>query len=254
MLALERQSKIIDLLTQNGGVQVSSLSREMGVTEETIRRDLEKLEAQELLLRTHGGAVPFRESTLELSLEKRKMKNPQVKERIAKTALDFVCAGDTIFLDASTTTLHLAKRLKGFTNITVITNSLLVINELSGKERIKVISTGGVLSDNMSFVGGLAQDMIAHHFFVNKMFFSSKGVTADAGILESNEQESAIKSNMFANCKEKYYLCDSSKIGQVGFIKLAAFEQIDYFITDALLDNSLQGELENADVKIIGCK
>lgn len=236
MFALERQKVILDTLNTHGAVWVSKLSVELGVTEETVRRDLEKLEKQEVLVRTHGGAVPITSSSYELSLEKRKQTNSVVKEKLAKEAARHLLPGDTIFLDSSTTTFYMAKEIKNIRNITVITNSLRITNELSGVDSIKLITTGGVVSNNQSFVGSLAEDLIKQNFFAEKVFFSSKGVAPEAGILESNEQECFIKQQMIKNATKKYYLCDSSKIGRIGFYKLMPLEQVDYFITDADLN------------------
>ena len=252
MFALERQKRILEMLATDGAVMVSRLSTELGVTEETIRRDLEKLEAQEMLRRTHGGAVPFDENTYELSLEKRKNKNVEPKKNIAKAAAEHIVSGDTVFLDASTTTFFIAKEIKSIRNVTVITNSMRIISELAGIDGIKVISVGGIASNNQSFVGNLAEEAIEKNYFARKMFFSSKGVTADAGILESNEAESGIKKKMMRNCGKKYYLCDKSKIGRVGFVKLADFTDINVFITDCDdVEAQLRARLADADVDVI---
>ena len=241
----------MELLARDGAVWVSKLSDELDVTEETIRRDLEKLEKKEFLRRTHGGAVPIDGSTLEFSLEKRKHTNTTEKARLAKIAVRYVMGGDTIFLDASTTTFYLAHELRGMKNITVITNSLRVISELEGCDDIKVIAVGGILSNNQSLVGSFAESAIERNFFASKMFFSSKGVTDDAGILDSNEQECGIKKKMLNNAKQKYYMCDKSKIGRVGFVKLTGFEDIDCFITDGMPDKAIVDKLNEMDVELV---
>ena len=251
MLPLERQNRIMDFLTAEGAVSVSRLSAELEVTEETIRRDLEKLEKKECLRRTHGGAVPIDGTTLELSLEKRKHTNVEEKARIAKIASGYVVSGDTIFLDASTTTFYMARELKKLRNITVITNSIRVIRELDGEEGIKVICIGGLLSRNESFVGTTAEKAVAENYFASKMFFSSKGVAADAGILDSNEQECGIKKEMMKNSQERFYLCDSSKLGKVGFVKLCGLNEIDYFITEVDPGKEITDKLEESLVKLI---
>ena len=252
MFALERQKKILEILEREGSVSVNKLSATFDVTEETVRRDLEKLEKQECLKRTHGGAVSVTDSsTHEASLEKRKLINVEAKQNIAKLAVNFVSEGDTIFLDASTTTFFMAKELKQLKNITVITNSLRVVNELCGTEGIKVITVGGVVSHNQSFVGSLAERSIEENFFVSKMFFSSKGITADGGVLESNEGECGIKKKMMKNAKLKFYLCDRSKMGSIGFVKLASFEDIDYFITDTEPEGNLKQKFDEFEVEII---
>lgn len=251
MFALERQKIILEKLNLDGAVWVSKLSTELGVTEETIRRDLEKLENQDVLVRTHGGAVPITDSSYEVSLEKRKQTNLAAKEKLAKAAAEHILPGDTIFLDSSTTTFYIAKEIKKIKNVTVISNSLRVINELSNVETIKTIGVGGIVSNNQSTVGYLAENSIRNNFYAVKFFFSSKGVSPEAGILESNEQECAIKKQMLTNSNEKYFLCDASKIGRVGFYKLTPIEQINYFITEAKLDNSYTDIFNEYDIKYI---
>lgn len=251
MLAPERQKFILDELHKDGAVTVSRLATSLDVTEETIRRDLEKLEKQESLRRTHGGAVPIDGTTYELSLEKRKSTNVEVKQKLAAIAANHVVSGDTIFLDASTTTFFMAKEIKKLKNITVITNSLRVIAELCSCEHIKLIAVGGIVSSNQSFVGSLSEKSIRESYFANKMFFSSKGVTKENGILESNEQECGIKQSMLSNSEAKYFLCDSAKIGRVSFAKLTSLSDIDYLITDKTPDEEFVSALEDNNVKLV---
>ena len=251
MFALERQKIILEKLSQEGAVWVSKLSTELGVTEETIRRDLEKLENQESLIRTHGGAVPVSDTSYELSLEKRKQTNLVAKEKLARVAASYIIPGDTVFLDSSTTTFYIAKEIKKIKNITVITNSLRVISELTNIEGIKVIGIGGIVSNNQSTVGYIAEKAIANDFFATKFFFSSKGVSAENGILESNEHECAIKKQMIKNSTEKYYLCDASKIERVGFYKLSPIEDINYFVTEAKLDGDYLDKFNEYNVKYV---
>ena len=196
MFAIERQQRILEKLKEDGAVSVSKLSAEFSVAEETIRRDLEKLEKQEYLTRTHGGAIPIDESGYELSLEKRKHTNSETKEKLALEAVKQIVSGDTIFLDASTTTFYMARELKNMKDITVVTNSIRVITELAGNANLKVIGIGGFVSNNQSFVGTLACNYINQNCYANKVFFSSRGITLSGGILDSNEQEGFIKVNM----------------------------------------------------------
>ncbi len=251
MLALERQKRILELLNIEGAVMVSKLSAELGVTEETVRRDLEKLEAKEMLRRTHGGALPMDENSYEFSLEKRKVLNVESKQALARKAVQFIATGDTIFLDASTTTFYMAKELKTMKNITVITNSIRVINELSGVEGVKVIAVGGIVSNNQSLVGAMAENYITENYFADKMFFSSRGIGENSVILEGNEQECFIKQSMLKNSKVHYYLCDKSKIGRVGYMRLSTFDNIQYLVTDADVKGSLKETLDELEVEII---
>lgn len=251
MLALERHKRILEILSLHGAVMVSKLSNELGVTEETVRRDLEKLESQELLRRTHGGALPMDEGSYEFSLEKRKTLNVEVKKELARKAVQHIATGDTVFLDASTTTFYMAKEIKSMKNVTVITNSLRVINELAGSENVKVIAVGGIVSNNQSLIGAMAENYITENYFADKMFFSSKGIGDNAIILEGNEQECFIKQRMIKNSRICYYLCDKSKIGRVGYMRLSSFENIAYLITDAEVEGLLKSTLAEYNVEVI---
>lgn len=235
----------MEVLYKDGSVSVNDLALSLGVTVETIRRDLEKLEKSEQLRRTHGGAVLYEEATLDLSLEKRSGLNTEGKMMIAKKAIQFVRQGDTIFLDSSTTSYQFSKVLKDFENITVITNNLLIISELQACEKIKVISTGGTLDmKNLSFVGEIALRNIEKNLCANKIFFSSKRVDPNHGITESNDVEYQIKAAMIRNSKERYCLVDKSKFDGVACIKLANFSDIDYLITDNILDEKFKKVLK----------
>lgn len=251
MLALERQKRILERLNTDGVVMVSKLSAELGVADETVRRDLEKLEAKELLRRTHGGAFPMDDGNKELSLEKRKGLNVEAKQAIAHKAMEFIAPGDSIFLDASTTTFFMAKEIKHMKNVTVITNSLRVIGELAGASGVKAIALGGVVSVNQSLVGATAENYITENYFADKMFFSSRGFDNAIGIMEGSEQEYYIKQRMLANSRSHYYLCDKSKVGRVGYMKLAPFEEIEYLITDAELSEELSAVMAENGVSVI---
>lgn len=251
MLALERQKKILEILEREGSVMVSKLSAQLSVTDETVRRDLEKLEAKEMLRRTHGGALPLAGGSYEPSLEKRKNLNVESKKAIANKAVEFIASGDSIFLDASTTTFYMAQEIKKMKNVTVITNSLRVINELAGVESIKTIAIGGMVSNNQSLIGATAEDYIKGRYFADKMFFSSRGIVENVGIMEGNDQEGNVKQNMLKNSRTHFYLCDKSKVGKVGHMKLATFDEIEYLVTDAKLSKEAFSILSEACVEVV---
>lgn len=250
MFAVERQKRILELLEENGAVWVSRLAEELDVTEETVRRDLEKLENAEALVRTHGGAIPVAENNQELSLDKRKKLNIEAKALLAKEAVKHIVSGDTVFLDASTTTYYIAKEIKNLKNITVVTNSLRVVNELAGHKDIKVICVGGMASVNQSVVGSMAENNIRSNYYANKLFFSSRGIN-QSGILDSNEQECFIKINMMKNSDKIYYVCDKSKFGKIGFVKLADFSDVDSIIVEKnTFDGKINEILKENSVKV----
>lgn len=243
MLAIERHNRILEILKENGSAAVSALSEILSVTEETIRRDLEKMEKNGELIRTHGGAVSVDQTTAELSYNRRIKAYTAEKVRIAKEAARHINPFDTVFVDASTTAYYLANEIKNVKNLTVITNSMKIISLLS-ESSVRVVSIGGVLSENGSFVGNIAESCIEKSLFANKMFFSAKGFNDNFLILESDGAEAAVKQKMFANAKEKYFLCDKSKFGKVGHIKLTSADSVDYIITDGHFSDDERARIE----------
>lgn len=232
MLAIERRKAIVELVKKDGSVQVSMLSSDFAVSEETIRRDLEELEKRGLLVRTHGGAVSIDEDLPNLSAEVRETLNAKGKKKIAAKACGLIKQGDTIFLDASTTVFFLAAELKKISGITVITNSIKVINELCQNKNITAICTGGAYENtDRSFVGNMAVNNI-NSFYADKCFISCAGLTAEGGMLEHSEDEAVIKKGMIDNSEQVILLCDRTKFGRIRSHRLAALNEADILITD----------------------
>lgn len=250
MLAVERRSKIMSLINERKSVLVQELSDMFGISEETVRRDLAKLEKQGMLVRTYGGAVLPDDSKMEMPVEVREVINPAGKNAIGKRAAEMVNDGDIIVLDASTSALFVAKNIKNKKALTVITNAEKVVLELAGCDDITVISTGGTLRHkSLSYVGRAAENSL-RNYCANKVFFSCRGLNINRGLTDSNEQEVDIKKAMI-NCAEKaILLCDHTKFGKVGFVSTACFEDIDCLITDAPLPEDWQKKIEEAGVEV----
>ncbi|MDC3418048.1 DeoR/GlpR family DNA-binding transcription regulator [Aquibacillus salsiterrae] len=237
MLVAERQQKIVDLVNERKSIRVTELSNIFSVTEETIRRDLEKLEKEKQLARSHGGAVSIQsKDDIELPYSQREVMNVKEKKEIALEAVKHVEVGDKIILDASTTAWYMAKALPN-KPITVLTNSIKVAMELSAKKEITVISTGGVLlPDSLAYVGPLAETAL-DSYHVNKAFISCKGLHLDRGISESDEQQARIKKQMMDITESVYIMIDHSKFGVQAFSRISGLETIDHIITDSKVDS-----------------
>lgn len=233
MLVPERHSKIMEIIAEKKNVRVQELSKALLVTEETIRRDLEKLEAQNKLQRTHGGATAIENTEDdEIPFHDRKVLNKDAKLEVAKKAVKLINEGDILFLDASTTALYLAKLLPNM-KLTVLTNSILVSIELSKNSKIEVALTGGTISkSSLSLVGPTAVRTI-EKFYVNKVFFSCKGFHKDWGISDSNEQQANIKRKIIKNSDQVILLLDSSKIDQRSFAHIDEKSILDYLVIDS---------------------
>ena len=181
MIVAERRRKIVELVNERLSIRVTELSEIFSVTEETIRRDLEKLEQEKLLMRSHGGAVSVEKEPADTPFIVREVTNADQKRAIAREAVKHIQPGEQIILDGSTTAWYMAAQLPDMP-LTVITNSIKVALELSKKEQIKVISTGGMLlSKSLSYVGPLAERSL-ERYYVNKLFLSCKGVDVVSGL------------------------------------------------------------------------
>ncbi len=233
MLGVERRNAILALLNEKRSVLVPELAQMFAVTEETIRRDLKHLESKGVLYRTHGGAVLTDDTKIEAPLEIREGINVTGKDAIGRYAAGLVEDYDTIFLDASTSALYVAKHIKDKKGLTVITNAERIIFELSGVQDITLICSGGSLrKSSLSYVGRHTEDAIKN-YFANKLFFSCKGFSPKRGLTDSNEQESEIRKTML-QCSEKVvFLCDHTKFDKVGFVQTAKVEDVDLIIIDS---------------------
>ncbi|WP_251551471.1 DeoR/GlpR family DNA-binding transcription regulator [Neobacillus muris] len=250
MLVAERQKKIVELVNERLSIRVSELSKIFSVTEETIRRDLEKLEKENLLMRSHGGAVSIEKDQGEISYLEREITNAEQKGSIARAAVRTIEPGDQIILDASTTAWYVAKELPDMP-LTVLTNSIKAAIELSKKEQIKVISTGGtLLSQSLSYVGPLAERSLGM-YHVNKVFLSCKGVHLEKGLSDFNELQALLKKQMMEIADERILMVDSSKFGTRAFSQIAPISKVDCVITDSNIDEQTIKLLEEKNIKVI---
>ncbi|OOC62109.1 DeoR/GlpR family DNA-binding transcription regulator [Paenibacillus ihbetae] len=240
MLVAERYEKIVQLVNERGSIRVAELSRICGVTEETIRRDLDRLEESGRLRRSHGGAVSVKDqpeihrSQPEVPYAEREIMNAAEKQRIAEEAVTLISPNDRILLDASSTAWYMARIIPDIP-LTVLTNSIKVAAELSAKEKVQVISTGGILAHrSLSFVGPLAERSL-DAYYVDKAFLSCKGVHLERGLSESNELQARIKHKMMGMTDQAIVLADASKFGVQAFTQVADLSQVHMIITDRRL-------------------
>lgn len=250
MFGIERRSKIMSMLYDKKSILVQEAAALFGVTEETIRRDLKELEGQGLLSRTYGGAVLADDTGTETPLEIREGINIAGKDAIGKRAAGLVSDGDTILLDASTSSLYVAKHIKNKKGLTVITNAERIIFELSGCDDMTLISTGGILRNrSLSYVGRAAETAISS-YYANKLFFSCKGFSPKCELTDSNEQENEIKKTMIRCSNQVIFLCDHTKFDKVGFINTARLSDINTIITDTPFPESWMDYLAGSPTKI----
>lgn len=249
MLSLERHRQIIDLLHLHGRVRVTTLARDFDVTEETIRRDLDKLEGDGKLVRTHGGALPTRSERSELPFMERETQQLEAKNAIGRLAVKLVQEGDTIMLDASSTAYQLSRLLPDIA-ITVVTNALAIVTELASRRKVRTMCVGGRLDPvSFSLVGPMAfQSLDGYH--VNKLFLSCRGIDLQRGLSVASEEQALLKRKMASFADQRILLADHSKFGVKATYFFGGLDDIDRVITDAATDVRLLSELRNAGVQV----
>ncbi len=232
MLAIERRNTILAALREDKHVVVSELAKLFDVSEETVRRDLDKLEKEGLVVKTYGGAVISENNSAELPYVVRKKANVAAKQKIAELAAGIVSDGDTLILDASSTAVFIAQRIKSKKDITLITNSIEVLMELSDVTGWKILSTGGLLKErSCALVGNQAEECLSR-FHVDKAFISCKGVDPEHGFSDSSDMHAAVKRKMIESSAQVFYAVDSSKFGKLSFTTVSGFENVEAVITD----------------------
>ena len=232
MLAVERKNRILSILQEEKKVVVGSLAKQFDVSEETIRRDLEKLEHEGLVVKAYGGAVLNENMQSDLPLSVRKRTNVVGKQKIAELVSEMITDGMSIMLDSSSTALFIAKRIKDRKNLTVITNSLEILIELKDAENMKIFSSGGLLGeDSLALVGSQADKMIAG-FHVDCAIISCKGFDINKGFTDSHDMHASTKRTMLENCDKRILAVDSSKFNKISFNVVGNLNDIDVIATD----------------------
>jgi DeoR/GlpR family transcriptional regulator of sugar metabolism len=214
-------------------VSVSELSQLFGVSEVTIRADLQALADDNLLVRTHGGAVPAGRGLPDISLSMRRQQQVTEKSRIGEAGATLVADGDAIFLDTSSTALAIAQRLKEHRHLTIISNSLAIAQELLDAPGITVVMPGGTLRrETASLIGPEGIDLL-RKFNIQKGFFGAHGLSVPEGLTDVSAAEAEVKRPLVAMCRQVVAVLDATKWGRVGLASFARLDEIDTVITDS---------------------
>jgi DeoR family transcriptional regulator of aga operon len=230
----ERFGRVLELLARDGTVTVADLAGELGVSEATVRRDLQALGEQRLLERSHGGAVAHG-TAHELPVRYRTGRSDE-KRRIARAAAELVTDGIAIALTGGTTTTEVARMLVARQDLTVVTNALNIAVELAVRPDLKLIVTGGVArSASYELVGSLA-DATLRGLYVDVAFVGVDGVDAERGLTTQNEVEATTNRALMACAKRTVVVADASKLGRVAFAEIAGVGSADQLITNTGAD------------------
>lgn len=253
MYAQERQQRIAQEARRHGRVEVLALSRDLGVTTETVRRDLTMLEGKGLVRRVHGGALAVERMELEPTVRTRMGRLAAQKQRIAARALAELPTDGTILLDSGTTTGALAVLLPETARLTVVTNSFEHAARLSTLPQVSLLLLGGrVRPQTGAAVGSWARDRLAD-ICVDVAFMGVNGVTVRRGLTTPDQAEAETKAAMVAAARRVVCLTDSSKFGEAHLHRFATLDQVDLVITDTDLADEVADELRQVDGPEVEC-
>ena len=250
---VERRMAIMNMLSDNTEIYVHELSKKFGVSEVTIRNDLNNLEKKRILIRARGGAMKL-ESAVSYDRwlwEKDKI-NFQEKQKIGKAAAALIMESDTVIVDSGTTTLEVVKNISPkISNLTIITNALNIANQVALNQSINLIIPGGNLKKNsLSLIGSLAEKSL-RNFYVDKVFIGVDGFDAHYGISTPNIDEANLNQIMIEISKEVIVVADSTKFLRRSLAFICKTDRINTVVTDDGISDEDKKALENAGVKVI---
>lgn len=256
MLSEQRYEEIYNLLERNGSVRTITLCDTLHTSRETIRRDLENMEARGMLRRIRGGAMkaesPRDTTSTYTSFSKRQDEHSSSKELIALEALNYISEGQAIALDSGSTSLFLAKAIKSrYHSLTVVTNSFAVACELADADGITLVLTGGVYrADEKAFVSDVAT-LIFSKINVDLFFLTTCGISVERGITYQRMDEISVQNKMMEAADRTIVLADSSKAGNNSLVKMCGIEDVYMLITDSHISAEQVNAFENAGVTVV---
>ncbi len=250
MLNEERRRVVLDIINRDGRVLVKDLAHRFGTSQVTIRKDLEVLHSQGAIYRTHGGALPIRTGALlDPSLREKEKLHRKEKIKIGEAAARLVKEGQSVVLDSGTTTTMIGRALRGYRNLTVITNAVNIAAELAGTA-IEVILTGGTLRENsFSLVGPLAEETL-RRLSADVLFLGVDGFDVHFGLTTPNVLEAKVNRVMIEIARRTVVVCDSSKFGRRSLSSIAPTSAVHQTITDSRISKADLRALEEAGIEV----
>ena len=253
VFARERQEHIARIVEEHGRARVADLATRFQVSAVTIRKDLFVLETEHRLVRAHGGAIAIDRSRAELSFDIRERLQTDEKLRIGAAGAALVHDGESIVMDASTTALAVARRLKarsGWSQLTVITNGLRLASELAGHPGITVLMLGGrVRWEALSVVGQLGDGLFSR-INVQKAFLGAAGFTLESGLSDATDEEAQMKRSMVAAAREVIAIVDHTKWERAAFATFCPTDEIRIVLTDDRAPDAMVRALAGRGVQV----
>jgi DeoR/GlpR family transcriptional regulator of sugar metabolism len=248
---VERQNQIVQLIARNQRITVAKICETFDVSEATARRDLETLAAQGKAQRVHGGAIVLQVAPPELPMLQRQGEQADEKLRIGQAAAALIHDGETIFLGSGTTVLEVARALRSRRGLTVITNSLPVVNTLADLPDITLVCLGGILRPSeLSFIGHITEQALAE-VRVDKIVIGTRAISLEQGLTNDYLPETMTDRAILKAGREVIVVTDNSKFGRVATVLLAPIESIDTIVTDTRIPADFVSEAQARNIKLI---
>lgn len=259
-----RRNDLLDRILEQGRISVDDAVDDFAVSAATARRDLDALAAEQLVIRTHGGAKRLPGSS-DLPLRFRSVNHGAEKQRIARAAAAMVGAGDVVGLNGGTTTVSIAQELavggdggKGGggaggsrENLVVVTNALNIAFQLAVRPHVRVVTTGGVArTQTFELTGPLAEPLLSQ-ISIDMIFLGVNGIAAAGGATADDEAEASINRLMASRARRTVVVADSVKVGRVAFARIAPVGEIDTVLTDDAADPDEVAALRAAGVDVV---
>jgi DeoR family fructose operon transcriptional repressor len=239
------------MIAEGRRATVLELSQALQVSEATIRRDLRLLEQRGVVQRTHGGAIAPSNTGFEPTFLEKEDRAAEEKERIGRTAADLIQDGETVILDAGTTTAQIAKALRGRKGLTIITNAINIALELTHSPEIEVYLTGGTLKGSTLALVGPATEDILRGFYADKVFLGVNGVDLVRGLTTPSLSEARVKRVMLESARECILVADNSKFGEVAFAAIASLDMLDRVVSDSGLPEEFRDEFQRRKIEVL---
>jgi DeoR family fructose operon transcriptional repressor len=251
MIPAERRARIVDRVRERRAVRVSALSEDLGVSGMTIRRDLERLEAEGVLVRTHGGAVLKRHMTEETLYVERETASAEEKRRIAQAAAALIEPGETVFVSSGTTAAQVLRHIDPDLEARIVTHNVGAVHEARGV-RAEVVLVGGLYRPRSNAVSGpLALEQISR-FHAGKMLIGVDGFDLEEGLTTPTMSMASVERAMLAQTRgEVVALADNSKIGVVADVVICGLEEVDTVMVDDGVDQSLRDEIVRQGLRCV---
>lgn len=246
-----RRQEITNLLMQNGRIKVNDLAKRFAISEVTIRNDLTILEHEGLLERVHGGAISTRRAYYNMSITERAQTNEVEKRSIAERTAALICDGETLLINSGTTTLYVAQALKDKNNLTVLTNSLPIAQEMGYHRSTRVILLGGNLDSRYQYTYGDHTIYLINQYRADKLILSVDGISAQDGVSTYHHLEREVDRAMLERSGEVIVAADYNKIGRISFATICPVPQMHTLITNQTADAEEIADLVGLGIEVI---